>query len=693
MRPEVLYPLFSELSKLKGMGPKSLSKICNLIGGNRIIDLLFHLPNGIIDRSYRPKLRDAIAGKICTLKVRVVEHIAPKTNKQPYRVIVEDDTEQLTLIFFKVYASSITKNLPIGATKIISGKLESFNGQLQMAHPDYIADEKDEAALPLLEPVYPLTAGVSNKNLRKFIEQALTMIPDLAEWNDAEFIKKQVWQSFSNSLIKTHNPLNINDIQSFSSERSRLAYDELLANQLTLAMLRERNNKNNGKSINGDGSLRQKVLQKLPFNLTAAQKKVLNEIYDDQAQPRKMLRLLQGDVGSGKTIVALLAMLNAVEAKGQAALMAPTEILAKQHYDSIQELCNNSGVKIALLTGKSKAKERHEILNTLAEGKIDIIIGTHALFQDDVKYNNLSLTVVDEQHRFGVQQRLKLSQKGKDCDVLVMTATPIPRTLVLTAYGDMDYSVINQLPEGRKPVDTRVLPATKLPEIVFGLKRLIEQGTMAYWVCPLVEETEKSDLAAVEERFADLQKIFGPKVGLVHGKMKEAQKNAVMEQFRQGKVRLLVATTVIEVGVNVPQATVMIVERAERFGLAQLHQLRGRVKRGCQKADCLLVYGGNLSKTAYDRLMIMKQTEDGFVIAEKDLELRGGGDILGTKQSGFEDFRLADMEYHRNLLSIANKDAKLIVNKDPHLNSKRGKNLRTLLYLFEKENSFQNYQA
>ncbi len=693
MRPEILYPLFSELNTLKGMGPKNLKLVSNLVGGNRIIDLLFHLPCNVVDRSYRPKLRDAAIGKICTCKVKIVEHIPPKTRKQPYRIIAEDDTEQLTLIFFKAYIDSLTKNFPIGATKIVSGKLESFNNQLQMPHPDYILDENEADSLPNWEPIYPLTAGLSNKTLRKFIEQALGLLPDLPEWNDSELMKKQGWLSFSNSLRKAHNPLNINNIEPWGLLRTRLAYDELLANQLTLTMLRERSQKNHGRSIIGDGHLRQKVLQNLPFQLTKAQEQVLTEIYANQAQPRKMLRLLQGDVGAGKTIVALLVMLNVIETKAQATLMAPTEILAQQHYDSLKTICDNIGVKIALLTGKTKAKERREILQSLADGRIDIIIGTHALFQDEVEYYDLALVVVDEQHRFGVQQRLKLSQKGKDCDVLVMTATPIPRTLVLSAYGDMDYSVINQLPEGRKPVETSVMPIGKLSEVIKGLERLLNQGVMAYWVCPLVEETEKSDLAAVEERFASLQKVFGNKVGLVHGKMKEAEKNTVMEQFRQGKIRLLVATTVIEVGVNVPQATVMIIERAERFGLAQLHQLRGRVKRGNQKADCLLLYGGNLSKTAYERLMIMKQTEDGFVIAEKDLELRGGGEILGTRQSGAEEFRLADMEYHRQLLEIAHKDAKLIINKDEHLTSPRGEALRALLYLFEKETSFQNYQA
>ncbi len=693
MRPEVLYPLFADLSSLKGMGPKTLKYMENLLGGRRIIDLLFHLPTNIIDRSYRPKLQNAVAGKICTVKVKVVEHIPPKKRQQPYRVIVEDDTEQLTLIFFKVYADSILKNLPVGASKIISGKLERFNNQLQMAHPDFILNESDAAEIPEIEPVYPLTAGITNKMLEKFMVQALKKVPELPEWLDEQFIKEKGWPNFKNALLKAHHPNTINDLQPFAKERARLAYDELLANQLTLGIVREERKKIKGKSISGDGRLRQKIVEQLPFKLTEAQEKVLQEIYTDQASEYKMMRLLQGDVGSGKTIVALLAMLNTVEVKGQAALMAPTEILAQQHYETIAPMTETIGVKTALLTGKTKAKERKQILNDLADGKIDIIIGTHALFQNEVIYHNLNLAIVDEQHRFGVQQRLKLSQKGINVDVLVMTATPIPRTLVLSAYGDMDCSVIDKLPEGRKPVDTRVIPLTKLSEVIRGLEKQINDGIMAYWVCPLVEESEKSDLAAAEARFADLQQIFGDKIGLVHGKMKEAEKNEVMNRFKNGELRLLVATTVIEVGVNVPQATLMLIEHAERFGLAQLHQLRGRVKRGNQQAICLLMYGGHLSETAYERLNIMKQTEDGFVIAEKDLELRGGGEILGTRQSGLEDFHLANMDYHRHLLLVAHKDTQLIINKDKLLQSKRGQALRTLLYLFDKDESVQNYQA
>ena len=693
MRPEILFPLFADISVLKGIGSKTVKLLQNLLGSSKIVDLAFHLPAGIVDRSYRPRLKDAVPGRICTVRVKVVEHIAPKTRQQPYRVVVSDGSEDLTLVFFKVYADSIAKNLPVGAVRIVSGKLESFNGMLQMAHPDYIVPEAESDKIPAFEPVYPLTAGISNKMLNKYAEQALARVPALPEWLDAAFVKQHGWDDFRTALLKAHHPHYQQDLEPYAKERARLAYDELLANQLTLAIARERVKKQNGRIIRGNGLLRKKILEKLPFALTSAQKNVLAEIYADQAEPLRMLRLLQGDVGSGKTIVAFLAMLNAVESGLQAAIMAPTEILAKQHFETIAPMCEDIGITAALLTGKTKGKARAEILSRLAEGSINILIGTHALFQEDVSYHELGFVVVDEQHRFGVHQRLKLSEKGNKADVLVMTATPIPRTLVLTSYGDMEYSKIDQVPEGRKPVDTRVLPLSKLAETVAALKRKIESGTRAYWVCPLVEESEKSDLAAAEARFEDLRKIFGNDVGLVHGKMKEKDKDAVMERFKRGEIKLLVATTVIEVGVNVPEATIMVIEHAERFGLAQLHQLRGRVKRGFEAATCLLLYGQPLSETAHERLNIMKQTEDGFLIAEKDLELRGGGEILGTRQSGFCQFRLADMEYHKNLLFIANQDAKLILNKDPNLQSPRGQALRILLYLFEQDDGVRTYKA
>lgn len=693
MRPEILYPLFADIASIKGVGERAHKLLANLIGGDKIVDMLWHLPTNMIDRSYAPKLANATPGRICTVTVKVVEHIAPKTSKQPYRVIVEDDTEQLTLIFFKAYPDSIKKALPVGAFRVISGKLESFNRQLQMPHPDYILKPEELPNILGMETVYPLTAGISNKMLGKYMAQALAKVPALPEWQDEKFLAQQNWGSFKDSLLAVHHPKYQTDLEPFGKERCRLAYDELLANQLALAIVRQRVKKQAGRELKGSGELRRKILEALPFSLTSAQEKVLSEIFADQAAPFRMLRLLQGDVGSGKTIVALLSMLNAVECGAQAAIMAPTEILAKQHLETIAPLCEKIGVQAALLTGKTKTKERRQILEALAAGEINILIGTHALFQEEVTFKDLAFVVVDEQHRFGVHQRLMLSEKGNKADVLVMTATPIPRTLVLTAYGDMEYSKIDQVPEGRKPVDTRVLPSDKLPEVVAGLKRKLAAGVRAYWVCPLVEESEKSDLAAAEARFADLQKIFGADVGLVHGKMKEKDKDAVMERFKKGELKLLVATTVIEVGVNVPEATLMIIEHAERFGLAQLHQLRGRIKRGFEASTCLLLYNPPLSETARERLNIMRTSEDGFMIAEKDLDLRGGGEILGTRQSGFSTFKIADMSVHKNLLQTANRDAQLILELDPKLESPRGQALRTLLYLFEKDDTVRNYRG
>ena len=693
MRPEILYPLFADVVTLGGVGEKARKLLCNLLGGSRIIDLLWHLPTGIIDRAYMPKLNEAVPGRICTLRVQVVEHMAPRNKRQPYRVIVADETGQAELIFFKVYADSIQKNLPVGAWRVISGKLESFNGNKQMAHPDFILKPEQFAEDMKKETVYPLTAGITNRMLNKFMPQALAKVPGLPEWLNGEFLRQQSWPGFKDALKAVHHPQQEIDLQPWTPARCRLAYDELLANQLALGIVRQKVKKQSGRTLCGDGRLRQKVLQTLPFQLTDAQQKVLREIYADQASPFRMLRLLQGDVGSGKTIVALLAMLNAVECGAQAAMMAPTEILAKQHLETIAPLLEPLGLRAELLTGRIKGKNREKILTSLENGEISIVVGTHALFQENVVFNDLALAVVDEQHRFGVHQRLGLSEKGNRADVLVMTATPIPRTLVLTAYGDMEYSKIDRVPEGRQPTDTRVAPLEKTADVIRGLKRKLADGARAYWVCPLVEESEKLDLAAAEERFAGLQKVFGDKVGLIHGKMKEKDKDAVMERFKKGELSLLVATTVIEVGVNVPEATIMIVEHAERFGLAQLHQLRGRIKRGCAPSVCLLLYASPLSETGKERLNIMKHSEDGFEIAEKDLELRGGGEILGTRQSGFTMFRLADMSVHKNLLHIANQDAKMILETDPELKSARGQALRVLLYLFEKDDSVKTYKA
>ena len=692
MRPSILYPLFAPLETLSGIG-KRYCVLMNNLCGDKVIDLLWHLPSGFIDRRCNVPLSQAVDGKIWTGKVKVVEHAVPKTKKQPYRIAVEDNTEQLILVFFKVFGDSITKQFPVGAEKIISGKIEIFNGQLQMSHPDYVVDASKPEQMPLIETVYPLTAGVTNKMLNKQIFQALARVPELPEWLDERYLAQQKWPNFKEALWTVHHPQNFADIEPSAPARQRLAYDELLANQLSLAIVRGRLKKQKRRSLTNDGKLKEKLLSVLPFALTDAQKRVIAEIESDLFGEYRMSRLLQGDVGSGKTIVALLTMLNAVECGCQAAIMAPTEILAEQHAETISELCDKIGVKTALLTGNVKGKARKLLLDELASGNIDILIGTHALFTEDVAFKDLAYVIVDEQHRFGVKQRLNLSQKGNLCDVLVMTATPIPRTLVLTQFGDMEYSKIDELPAGRKPVATTVMPLSKIHNVVEALQRKLNTGTQAYWVCPLVEESEKIDLSAATERYESLRKVFGDAVGLIHGKMKESEKDAIMEKFKQGMLKLLVSTTVIEVGVNVPNATIMIVEHAERFGLAQLHQLRGRIKRGFEAGSCILMYGYPLSEVSRSRLNTLKSTEDGFLIAEEDLKLRGGGEVLGTRQSGFSNFRVADLSVHGDLLLTASKDAALILRQDQNLQSPRGQALRTLLYLFEQDEAIKTYNA
>lgn len=692
MRPPILYPLFASVSTVKGIGTRAYSLISKLCG-ERVVSLLWHLPYNVIDRTYSPPLAQAQVGRICTVKVKITEHISPKSKHQPYRITCTDGTDDITLIFFKAYPESLQKNLPVGAERVISGKLDAFNGQLQMNHPDYIGLPENENAIKGFEPVYPLTAGVTNKMMRRFTHQALALIPNLPEWQDEHFMKANGFVGFKQALHGAHHPQAVGDCGENSPYRRRLAYDELLANQLALAFVRQKVKKQYGRSIQGDGHLQKRVLDACPFQLTESQQKVLAEIKEDMASPYRMLRLLQGDVGSGKTIVALLSMLNCIESGAQAAIMAPTEILAKQHLETIAPLCESCGVKAELLIGKTKKKDRTRILQELADGTINILIGTHALFTENVTFKDLAFIVVDEQHRFGVQQRLALSSKGNQPDILVMTATPIPRTLILTSYGDMEYSKIEKAPEGRKPTDTRVMPLSKIGEVVAALKRKVDAGVRAYWVCPLVDESEKSDLAAAKERHETLQKIFGSDVGLIHGKMKEAEKDAVMTDFKSGKIKVLVATTVIEVGVNVPEATLMVIEQAERFGLAQLHQLRGRIRRGFEASACILLYGNPLSETAYERLNIMRQSEDGFVIAEKDMELRGFGEILGNRQSGFETFHIADLSVDKELMLTAHKDALLIVNKDPKLESPRGQALKILLYLFEQDDAVKTYLA
>jgi len=839
MRPQILNSLFTSINSLNGVGDRTYSYLTKLLGGNRIKDVLFLQPSNIIDRRYSPKIKDAEIGKICTLEIEVVNHEPNSRYKKVYSVMCRDETGFMYLTFFKPHTKWLESQLPIGEKRIVSGKLEKFGSKLQMSHPDFIEKIENRDKIQTVEAVYPLTAGLSRKILSKVMNQAITKIPDLPEWNDVNLIKKRKWLSFKDSLVNVHSPSNLEDIENNTIAKDRLAYDEVLAMQLALAYIRHNTKAKSGISIDGgineflnnrntetpltqspeglldspprgelntslkefsrnmrkemtseefkiwsfikdsstgfkfrrqhvignkyivdficlekkliieiDGSQhvdnkedleRTKFLEKegfkvirfwnneinnniegcyekiaqnltlplgesrrvaddavrgnqlislksvLPFSLTNAQERAIEDILTDMKSPTKMMRLLQGDVGSGKTIVALFACINATSAGYQSCIMAPTEILARQHYETISKLCSEMNINTVLLTGRDKGKPRQEKLELIQSGEAKIVIGTHALFQESVDFGNLGLAVIDEQHRFGVHQRMMLSEKGSKVDCLVMSATPIPRTLTLTLYGDMDISILDEKPANRKEIQTSVLNSNKLESLIYSLEDRIKEGEKIYWVCPLVEESEKLDLAAATERYQDLRKYFGDIVGLVHGKMKSDEKKAAMENFLSGKTKILVATTVIEVGVDVKDASIMVIEHSERFGLSQLHQLRGRVGRGDKQSYCVLVYSYPISTDGRKRLEIMRKTNDGFVIAEEDLSIRGGGEILGTRQSGIPEFKFASYSIHRDLFDIARQDAKLIVERDSHLTSERGQALKVLLYLFEQD--------
>jgi ATP-dependent DNA helicase RecG len=698
MRPPLLNPLFASVATLPGVGPKVEKLYQRLFGRDeppRLVDLLFHLPASAIDRRARPRLRDVEFGTVVTVAVTVDLHRPPPPRRfrAPYQIYTSDDTGDLTLVYFNARKDYLEKLFPVGETRIVSGTVALYDGMRQMAHPDRVVSEADLAKLPLLDPVYPLTEGLSSNQVHRAVDAALTRLPQLPEWQDEKWLLARQFPPFADALRRLHNPDDPADIDPEAPAWSRLAYDEYLAGQLALALVRAHMRRLPGSASLGDGRLRTRVLKALPYSLTPSQVKAIDDIVADLARPQRMLRLLQGDVGAGKTVVALLAAAAVIDAGRQAAIMAPTEILARQHLATIAPLAEATGIRVAILTGRERGRERNDALARLAAGEIDLLIGTHALFQEDVAFNDLALAVVDEQHRFGVHQRLALAHKGEAVDVLVMTATPIPRTLVLTYFGDMEISELREKPAGRKPVDTRTIPLGRLGEVVEGVGRALAQGRRAYWVCPLVGESEMTDLAAAEERFAFLKNRFGAVVDLVHGKLRGTEKDAAMARFAAGQSRLLVATTVIEVGVDVPEASVMVIEHAERFGLAQLHQLRGRIGRGAEKSTCLLLYKAPLGEFAKARLAVLRETEDGFRIAEEDLKLRGEGDVLGTRQSGMPGFRLARIEAHRGLIEAARDDVALILSRDPNLETPRGEALRHLLYLFERDEAVRLIRA
>ncbi len=688
-RPELLFPLFADLETLDGIGPKT-AKAFAALGVEKPKDLLFLLPHSGVDRTRKASVRDVVPPTTVTVEVEVGGHFPPRVKGRPYRIMVRDAAFEFQLVFFHARAEYLTKLLPTGQRRLVSGRVEIFDSIAQMVHPDHVLRPEDAGELPGFEPLYPLTAGITQKQVMKAAASALTRAPALPEWIDGPLMAREGWPDWQSALHSAHAPDDNAGLAATAPARQRLAYDELFAHQLTLSLARAVLRRGKGVASTGTGLLQNRVWQSLPYAPTAAQTRAVAEIAVDLARPLRMNRLLQGDVGSGKTLVAFMALLHVVEAGGQGVMMAPTEILARQHLETLAPLAAAAGVRLELLTGRDKGGDRARKLDDLATGQLQILVGTHAVFQKDVVFHDLRLAVVDEQHRFGVAQRMELGAKGQAADVLVMTATPIPRSLALASYGDMDVSVLDEKPAGRKPVKTALISDTRIDEVVAHLRDAVAEGRQAYWVCPLVEDSEVLDYASAEARFQHLRAALGEGVvGLVHGQLPPAEKDAAMARFNAGTTKVLVATTVIEVGVNVPNASIMVIERAEIFGLAQLHQLRGRVGRGSAQSTCLLMYQAPLSETGSRRLTVIRDTEDGFAIAEEDLAMRGAGDVIGTAQSGLPRFRIADLERQSALMAVAQSDARRLLADDPALETPRGKAARTLLWLLDQDRAIR----
>ena len=701
-RPPEIFQLFAATTSLSGVGAK-LAAVLEKRVGSHVIDVLRHLPIGLTDRRQRPALSAVVDGSIATFEILVMKHDRPARGvRRPYRVFCQNETGELELVFFHAHSDYIAKQLPVGARRIVSGRVDLFQGRVQMAHPDHIVAPENSDSMPLLEPIYPLTAGLTPKILRRTLTDALTRLPDLPEWIPEAILSTQKWPGFADAMRAVHAPQSEADLLPTSPARARLAFDELLANQLALIMVRQQaGDSAPGRSFTTSGKLVGALKDSLAFDMTAAQHRAISEITADQAAPKRMLRMLQGDVGSGKTLVALAAMLTAVESGAQAALLAPTEVLARQHHASLSALLQPLQIEVGLLLGQGRTsaqkpdasqqnqaeppptqRSRKATLAAMADGTLSLVVGTHALLSDTAIFKDLGVAVIDEQHRFGVRQRILLGEKGRNVDVMVMTATPIPRSLAMTAYGDLDHSQLDEKPVGRLPIDTRVIAGERLDDIVDGLRRALGDGKRAYWICPLVDESDQLDIAAAEDRFASLSHALpGISVALAHGKMKAAERDSAMQDFRTGRAQLLVATTVVEVGVDVPEASIIVIEHAERFGLAQLHQLRGRVGRSSTQSSCLLVYYPPLSETASKRLSVMRETNDGFVIAEEDLSLRGPGEFLGQRQSGVPEFVLADLAVHRDLLAMARTEAHTL------LAANASSDINLLLCLFERDSA------
>ncbi|MEQ1617331.1 MAG: ATP-dependent DNA helicase RecG [Terricaulis sp.] len=681
MNDAAITPFLALASAPKGARKETMDLIAKVAGGRLVRDLVFLAPNAAIDRRLRVPIAETNDGDIATIEAEVDGHV-PAFKSAPYRIRLRDETGFMSVAYFRGAEEMFKRMWPVGQTRLVSGKIGIYEGMRQMLHPDYVVDPAKGEAPPPVEPIYPLTQGLPGRTLQRTIGAALDTLPETPEWLEPTTVKAHDWPDFRTALEHLHRPASPEDVAPESAFRMRLAYDELFARQCALRLRRAHRRKEPGRAILGDERFTSRLLASLPYAPTGAQARSVKEIYADMGEPAPMLRLLQGDVGSGKTLVAALAMARTAEAGLQSALMAPTDLLARQHGATLEPLLKAAGVSMAVLTGRDKGAGRREILACLASGELSVVIGTHALFQEEVAFRDLGLIVIDEQHRFGVSDRMRMVAKGFAPHVLVMSATPIPRTLALSMHGDMDLSVLDEKPPGRQPIRTATMPSSRMSEVMEAIGAARTRGERAYWVCPLIEESEAIDLAAVEDRHKELSAYFGKGVEIVHGRMAPGAREAAMDRFRSGEAFLLVATTVIEVGVNVLEATIMVIEHAERFGLAQLHQLRGRVGRGDKQGSCVLLWKPPLGENAKARLDSLRRNDDGFAIAEIDFKLRGAGDMLGKQQSGLPPFRLVVPEAHSDLLGPADKEARLAIERDPELGGERGEAIRLVLLLF-----------
>lgn len=684
--------LLQPLSSLKRVGPAMHKCLVRLVAQDRVFNLILHKPLRVEKISFCPRLFEVQNDELIIIKAKIESYSKPTTARHPHKIICYTPTGYLSLVFFKVFPGQMEK-LFAGREIAILGNLQKSSGENQIAHPQEIIDANEIDKLPKINVIYPLTYLLTQKFLQQKITETLAICAkekDIEEWIDINLLKQKGWDKFLTALQKLHY---LQENVDWENARKRLAYDEFLAWQIAIILAKKQGVKNK-TIVNFSEDLTKKFLSSLPFETTKSQQKVMSEIRNDICSNKKMLRLLQGDVGSGKTIPAIFACLLTISQNKQACVIVPIAILAKQHFAYFKKLLEGLNINAEILTSATTKTQKTKILQNLIDGKIDILISTHAVLEDDVKFKNLGLAVIDEQHRFGVMQRLKLVEKGKETDTLLMSATPIPRSLMMGLYGDMEISILNEKPKNRQEIETLILSAQKIDSVYESMKRALEKGDKIYWICPAIEEEiidennlekEVHGLVSAKEKYEELSKIFGTNVtGLIHGKMKESEKEKIMNEFIKpdGGMKMLVATTVIEVGIDVPDATIMVIENAENFGLSQLHQLRGRVGRSEKKSYCILLYGKKYGVNGKKRLGILRDSNDGFFIAEEDLKMRGSGELLGTKQSGFPEFKIADLSLDNNLLKIAHKNAEVILQKDEKLQMLESRKYKDLLQIF-----------